>query len=105
MGQFDGSDVGSSNVGRGVGSNNVGIDTGDFEGNVVGEIVTTGAKLGVLLGGAYVAEAHIRSIESSHRSQSCVTIAIEISHDGGSFSSDQNAKQQQQWSTHQCSVK
>ena len=37
--------MGSSNGGRDVGSNNVGIDTGDFEGNVVGEIVTTGTKL------------------------------------------------------------
>ena len=56
MGRFNGSDVGSSNVGRDVGSNNVGIDTGDFEGNVVGEIVTTRAKLGALLGRAVIGD-------------------------------------------------
>ena len=56
MGRFNGSDVGSSNVSRDLGSNNVDIDTGDFKGNVVGEIVTTKAKLGALLGGAVIGD-------------------------------------------------
>jgi len=38
--------VGSSDVGRNVGSGDVGLNTGDTEGNIVGENVTTGAKLG-----------------------------------------------------------